>query len=422
MKQEIQQLVKIRKEKNYFLVYFIEYRKILLVNEIGASILDLFFNKNKSILKIVEFFAERRKRAEKLDIKNNIRKFLKKVAKELNRRDSGEWPIIEGNFLDAPIGVELQINTTCNLRCKHCFQSNYSRIMPLSRIKNILSILYKNNVFEINLVGGEPFLHPNIFEIIEICCKRYNFAVNVITNGTLLTSKIINLLSKYRDKIALLISLEGVKETNDLIRGKGTFKKVEAVIKKLKKKKIYFEFSFTLNALNIKYWEKFLLYAHRLKIPCNFNLFKPFSDKQKYLIISPADYFYFIKKLFFLKKMKKIETGITDAALWSYLNKLTPRNQCKATLTGLTINVKGEMVPCAFFDEIGYYKNLPIIDKNFLKKWKYNYWFKDFRKYNLRECQFCSYVFNKSRAAFNPYGLSAFKKWQKICQQKRNYF
>ncbi|MCX8015927.1 MAG: radical SAM protein [Patescibacteria group bacterium] len=416
MKQKIQQLVKIRREKRYFLAYFIEYRKILLVNEIGARILELFFNENKSILEIAEFFMRGGKKYKKSDIKNNIRKFLKKVAKELDKRDSGEWPIIEGDFLETPIGVELQINTTCNLRCKHCFQSNYSRIMPFSRIKNILSLLYKNNIFEINLVGGEPFLHPNIFEIIEMCCKKYNFAVNVITNGTLLTSKIINLLSKHRDKIALLISLEGVKDTNDLIRGRGTFKKVERTIKKLKKKRIYFEFSFTLNALNIKYWKQFLLYAHKLKAPCNFNLFKPFSNKQKYLVIHPFDYFEFINELFIFKKIKKIETGITDAAIWSYVNKLMPRNQCKATLTGLNINAKGEMVPCAFFDEVGYYKNLPTIDKNFLKNWKYNYWFKDFRKYNLRECQFCSYIFNKSRAAFNPYGLSAFKKWQRIRQ------
>ena len=37
------------------------------------------------------------------------------------------------------------------------------------------------------LIGGEPFLHPDIFPIIEYACERFP-SVDMVTNGTLITS------------------------------------------------------------------------------------------------------------------------------------------------------------------------------------------------------------------------------------------
>jgi MoaA/NifB/PqqE/SkfB family radical SAM enzyme len=408
------ELVKIRKEKKYYLCYFVDSRRIIIVNDIGARTIDLFFNKNCPEPKIInKLLSILDKKIDKIYFRGKIRNFLKELKRELKNEHRGGFPFIEEERMDVPIVVELQINTSCNLRCRHCCQSEYNELMPFKKIKRILKILYKEKVFEINLVGGEVFLHPDILKIISLCCEKYNFATNIVTNATLLSEKMIKRFSRFRNNLAILVSLEGIGSHNDKIRGKGTFGKIDNAIKNLKKHKIYLETSTTVNAVSIKYWREVVDYCKKLNVPCNFNLFKLFKPEQKELVLKPNDYFNFIERIFKFRAKHKVEIGLTNAAIVAEINGGTPRKECKATLTGLTIDVKRRMVPCPFLDKAGYYKDkkLPIFDKNFKNKWRNNRWFKDFRRGNLRECQSCSYIFSGSRDKINPYGLTAFKKY-----------
>jgi len=139
-------IVKIRKEHNYYFAYFIELRRLIPVNYIGTKIIDAFFNKNYNLDEIVKSINSKRKTVNKKDVSD----FLHNIKKEITLPYEGGYPIIGKEQLDAPIAVELQTNTTCNLRCKHCCQAGYNKIMPINRVKDILEILYKNNIFEIN--------------------------------------------------------------------------------------------------------------------------------------------------------------------------------------------------------------------------------------------------------------------------------
>ncbi|KKR07307.1 MAG: hypothetical protein UT32_C0013G0026 [Parcubacteria group bacterium GW2011_GWC2_39_14] len=92
------------------------------------------------------------------------------------------------------------------------------------------------------------------------------------------------------------------------------------------------------------------------------------------------------------------------------------RKTCRATLSGLTIDVDGKMVTCPFLNEAGYYKNkkdkLPKIDNNFVKTWQNNKVFQQFRKENLNECIACSYLFAGSTKSQDPYGLKSYIKYR----------
>ena len=197
------------------------------------------------------------------------------------------------------------------------------------------------------------------------------------------------------------------------IRGDGVFRKVDKVIKLLKKYKIYTEISTTINKKNIKYCHQLIQYTHNLDLPCNFNLFKPFSHKHFSLIVTPEEYFNFILKIFELRKKQKIKIGLTNAAIISYLANKEARDECRATVVGLTVDVDGRMVPCPFLKLSHYYdvKKLPLLDKNFIRTWNKNKYFKNFRKRGLKECQACSYIFTNDINANNPYGIYAFKKF-----------
>lgn len=405
-------IVKIRREQNHYLAYFIELRRIIPVNYIGAEIIRCFFNDQKSIAIILEFLKKLNCKLSKKDIRN----FLRNVKLILETPYEGGYPVIEEEKMEVPLAVELQINTTCNLKCKHCCQADYVNTMSFKQVRFILDTLYKEKVFEIILVGGELFLHPDIEKIIKLCCDKYYFATTIVTNGTLLTPSLIKRLARFKGVLSFLVSLEGVQEINDEIRGKGVFQKVDKNLRNLKKAGFYVEISTTINNFNINYYQGSIDYSKSLGIPLNFNLFKPFKNTQNNLILSPEKYFKFVRDIFEQRSSKGLDIGLTNAAITAEILNQPERNECKATLSGLTIDVKGQMIPCSFLSEISYYNEgkLPAFNKDFLETWRNNKYFKEFRKGNMRECQACSYIFMEDTNKRSPYGISSFKKYTKI--------
>jgi organic radical activating enzyme len=88
---------------------------------------------------------------------------------------------------------ETDIAGHCNLNCKCCnhfsplvdeefvaldvFERDFARLSELAGRKNE----------NIDLMGGEPLLHPDIIKIIEIARKYFDGQINIVTNGLLLT-------------------------------------------------------------------------------------------------------------------------------------------------------------------------------------------------------------------------------------------
>lgn len=399
--------VKLRKDQNHYIAYFVKLRKIIYVNKTGAIILDNFFNEN---LKPDEILRKRgiNHKISRKELKN----FLLNVKKELNKKQDGYPLYEESGLFSIPLGVELQVNEVCNLRCKHCYQKTYTKSMSFQEIKQILKILYQAKVFEITLTGGEVFLHPRALEIIKLCCEKYSFATNIVTNATLINSEMIEKLANFDNKPYFLISLEGPKKINDKIRGRGVFNKVDKVINQLKKDGFYIEISCTVHNQNIKYYQNLVKFAKSKDIPCNFNLFKPFKKSHNKMILKAADYFKFIINIDKASKKRKTQLGLTNAAIIGYLNK-KDRKVCRASLSGLTIDLDKSMIPCALLRSTGYYgkQKMPKLDEKFKNKWLEHPVFKNFRKYNLHECQACALIFSGNLNGDDPYGLKSFKKY-----------
>lgn len=392
--------VVLRKDFDYTIAFFPEIRKLVFVNEDGSRILDLFFNLEKSINEISEEF--------KID-KTSVKSFLVDIKKSLEIEQLS-YPIPKKGFFDVPLSVEVQVSNTCNLRCKHCFQDDYTKILDYKTVDQRLSLLAANKVFMLNLVGGEIFLHKDAIKIITRACDYYDFAVNIVTNATLITGEVLNNLKKIKNKPAFLISLEGTGEVNDEIRGKGVFKKVEKVIKALKKEEFYVEISCTLSSFNYPNYKKLIEFAQKNDAPCNFNLFKPLKDSHLDLVIEPKKYFSFIKELNIMQE-RDIKAGMTNAAIEGFMKGIN-RDVCRAGISGMTVDVDGYMLPCALLCEADFYKkeNLPILDKDFVKKWQGDQIFIEFRKRGLSECQACAYLFSGDICGKDPYGLIAFKE------------
>lgn len=85
--------------------------------------------------------------------------------------------------------LQIFITNTCNLRCKGCFArsiigENNSHI-SIEEYEKVIKTLIKKGGKQVNLLGGEPLLHPKLKEILNLN-KKYNIKTTIYTNGSFL--------------------------------------------------------------------------------------------------------------------------------------------------------------------------------------------------------------------------------------------
>ena len=123
--------------------------------------------------------------------------------------------------------------TRCNLACTHCFVScgpDVDRLGLLGRaqVRERVAEARPLGVREFYFTGGEPFLHPELLEILAD-----TLAVGpctVLTNGTLFTDariqRLARLSAESRYALELRVSLDGERAADhDAFRGPGSFER-----------------------------------------------------------------------------------------------------------------------------------------------------------------------------------------------------
>lgn len=133
------------------------------------------------------------------------------------------------------------VTSACNSRCQHCFywrNLNQKKDLSLAEIKKISASLEK--IDKLLLSGGEPFLRPDLPEIVKLFFEQNQVKVLAIPTNGLLPELIVSQLKKIlkyagrKREVFLCISLDGTEKTHDWIRGvKGNFKKVVKLYRQL---------------------------------------------------------------------------------------------------------------------------------------------------------------------------------------------
>ncbi len=157
--------------------------------------------------------------------------------------------------------LQWHVNDQCNLKCKHCYQEGQTTQMPsfdvllniLRQYDDLLNSFPRNagtgRRAHINLTGGEPFLHPHFFDLLELLCTDHFVSYGILSNGTLVTPHTAKRLKALRPAF-VQVSIEGTRETHDQIRGEGSYQKAMEGINNLVAAGIATYISFTAHRRN----------------------------------------------------------------------------------------------------------------------------------------------------------------------------
>jgi radical SAM protein with 4Fe4S-binding SPASM domain len=118
--------------------------------------------------------------------------------------------------------LELQITDRCNLRCGHCYIGGpSSHELSCGQIRGVLSEFQEMQGLRVLITGGEPLLHSD-FQAINRMLPGFMVRKVLFSNGHLITASLLDGL--HVDEIQ--ISIDGLEDAHDLLRGKGSFRSV----------------------------------------------------------------------------------------------------------------------------------------------------------------------------------------------------
>ena len=225
----------------------------------------------------------------------------------------------------------LEITNKCNLKCIHCFYSDYISTYEMS-IENIAYTIGKISALEnleyIGVTGGEPFLHSRFIDILKMFGDNFSKTrFLIITNGILLNDEILNLFSVYKN-IAINISVDGSnRQINDMIRGNGTYDKLIESIEKVA--------AIDNNRLNLRMT---IQKGNYKDVSDFFHLAKKYNVSANYLFVAECG----------TAKLKWDEVGLSTS------NKMYCYNELKKLYKSFNIDTPPPSDPegCGLFDNI----------------------------------------------------------------------
>lgn len=139
----------------------------------------------------------------------------------------------------------IEITTRCNLNCPLCYaNAGIGKDLPLAKIEEMLDFFIdaENGSGEIlQISGGEPTVHPNIIEILNLARSKNFKYVMLNTNGLRIAEdeEFLKELAKFKDRFEVYLQFDGFKEeTYRKLRGKNLLEIKEKAINNLIKYKI----------------------------------------------------------------------------------------------------------------------------------------------------------------------------------------
>lgn len=277
--------------------------------------------------------------------------------------------------------IYIEITNYCNMNCKFCPKTNRRlQYMKIENFKNIVTKIkdYTNTIYL--HVKGEPLLHANLKEILEIA-KQSNLDVVITTNGTML-----------KEKQEILENAKSIRQINI---------SVHSFEQNIKKQNNYLDD--VLNTVKNITDKNDIYISYRFWNMHNEDIAKNEEQIQQICKSYNIESYDELKTNNYLKLKEKHYINIDNVFEWPNLNnkECSEYGYCYGLIDQLAILVDGTVVPCCL-DQDGIINLGNILEESLediLNKEKTKEIIKGFKENKLHEelCKKCTFRINKRK-------------------------
>lgn len=242
----------------------------------------------------------------------------------------------------------IEITQKCNLNCSHCYLGDKEGAsMPIENVGMLLDKLKAIGCKRITISGGEPFCEPSIIKKVSEYAKNIGLYVGIVTNG-MLFDKVSLELFDCLDYIQ--VSVDGLKDTHDGIRGKGSFERVTEGIRYLIEKgyRDITAIQMTVSAINqYEFFDVFKM-TKELGVKMSVERVTSVGNASNYKVINYRQYQEILDCIIDnnllssdpLVNVRKIQRLRINPRLYPI------KGGCSAGKNGIGITITGEVLPC----------------------------------------------------------------------------
>ena len=163
-------------------------------------------------------------------------------------------PLLLEPFQSADVfTLQWHITQTCDLHCKHCYDRSNRAPVPYNTALAFLDDFYDfcsemHVRGQVSFTGGNPLLYPRFTDVYRAASER-GFGTAILGNPSPIHQ--VETLMDIAKPLFFQISLEGLQEHNDDIRGEGHFKRSLEFLDQLREREIYSMVMLTLSRDNM---------------------------------------------------------------------------------------------------------------------------------------------------------------------------
>lgn len=161
--------------------------------------------------------------------------------------------IVDEKYLSTPaFTLQWHITQDCDLHCKHCYDRSARKSVAFEQALSILddfrSFCKERHVFgQVSFTGGNPLLYPRFFELYEAAAQR---GLRTAILGNPAKKEVVARLQAIQPLAFYQVSLEGLEEHNNEIRGGGHFQRIVTFLEILRELQVFSMVMLTLTRAN----------------------------------------------------------------------------------------------------------------------------------------------------------------------------
>lgn len=273
-----------------------------------------------------------------------------------------------------PLMAHLDLTYRCNLDCVHCyvFGPDKERTeLTNSEIKDAIEQLADAGTLYLTLSGGEVLTRKDFFNIASYARKR-NFAIKILTNGTLMTKEDAEKIASLNPQFVGVSIYSANPEVHDAITShSGSFQKSLLAVTMLRERGVRVRISTLVMKKNMNDYQSVHEIAQRLG--AQFQVDYRIAPK-----LNNSDYPYPSDLLMNKDELRVILADIAEGngyepkEFYQDVFNVVP---CGAGYTNCYISPYGDIYPCVL---------LPLLcgslrKKTFIDIWKRSYWIRKVR-------------------------------------------